>query len=177
MMEGDPLLKRSSLVWLLLFLTGNVERLAAQGLPIEADWVIRGGTVIDGSGPGRGTDVAIRGDRIVAVGEFAADPEAKVIDATGWVVAPGFIDLHTHSDEAILGAETRPNRNYLTQGVTTIVTGNCGSGPLDVGHATRRDRQARGGHERHPPDPARGGPQAVMGNVDRSADSAASWSR
>jgi predicted amidohydrolase YtcJ len=48
------------------------------------------------------------------------------------VVAPGFIDLHTHSDEEIVKPETRLNLNYLTQGVTTVVTGNCGSGPVDV---------------------------------------------
>ncbi len=82
--------------------------------------------------PRRLADVAIRGDRIVAVGEFAADPKAKVIDASGLIVAPGFIDLHTHSDEPILKPKTRANLNYQAQGVTTIVTGNCGGGTLDV---------------------------------------------
>ena len=48
------------------------------------------------------------------------------------MVAPGFIDLHTHSDEGITESRTRLNLNYLTQGVTTVVTGNCGSGPVDV---------------------------------------------
>src|SRR4051812_18635926 len=101
--------------------------------PVAADLVLKGGTVIDGTGaPGRRADVAIRGDRIVAVGTFDVDPKAKVIDASAWVVAPGFIDLHTHSDSSIVAARTRMNRNYQTQGVTTIVTGNCGGGALDV---------------------------------------------
>ena len=74
----------------------------------------------------------MRGDRIVAVGTFEVEPGAKVIDASALIVAPGFIDLHTHSDEGITRTPTRLNANYLTQGVTTIVTGNCGGGALDV---------------------------------------------
>ena len=100
---------------------------------VTADVILRGGTVIDGTGaPGRRADVALRGDRIVAVGSFEADPGAKVIDAAGLIVAPGFIDLHTHSDQGITQPRTRSNANYVTQGVTTIVTGNCGGGVLDV---------------------------------------------
>ncbi len=76
--------------------------------------------------------MAVRGDRIVAIGSFEAEPGARVIDASGLIVAPGFIDLHTHSDEGIARPRTRLNANYLTQGVTTIVTGNCGGGVLDV---------------------------------------------
>ena len=66
---------------------------------VAADIVLEGGTLIDGTGaPARRADVAIRGDRIVAVGSFEVDPRARVIDARSMVVAPGFIDLHTHSD-------------------------------------------------------------------------------
>lgn len=102
--------------------------------PIDADVVLRGGTVYDGSGePGAVADVAIKGDRIVAIGQFEAPASAKIIDAKGLIVAPGFIDLHTHSDEGIVKEKTRQNANYLMQGVTSIVTGNCGSGPVDVG--------------------------------------------
>ncbi len=102
--------------------------------PIVADVVLRGGTVVDGSGsPGRVADVAIKGDRIVAVGAFQTDPKARVIDAKGLIVTPGFIDLHTHSDSPIVTEATRDNRNFQAQGVTTIVTGNCGGGTLDVG--------------------------------------------
>lgn len=95
--------------------------------------VIRGATLYDGSGqPGRVGDLAIQGERIVAVGTFQADGKARVIDAKGLVVAPGFIDLHTHSDTGLTRAATRDNLNYLRQGVTTVVTGNCGFGPDDV---------------------------------------------
>jgi N-acyl-D-aspartate/D-glutamate deacylase len=99
----------------------------------DADLLIRGGTLVDGTGgAARRADVAIRGDRIVAVGDLGDTKAARVIDAAGLVVAPGFIDLHTHSDSGITAEATRANRNYLTQGVTTIVTGNCGGGPTDV---------------------------------------------
>ena len=101
--------------------------------PIEADFVLKGGTIVDGTGaPASKGDLAVRGDRIVAVGTFEADPKARVIDASGLVVTPGFIDLHTHSDGPIVVEATRDNRNYQWQGVTTIVTGNCGGGTLDV---------------------------------------------
>ena len=101
--------------------------------PIVADLVLRGGTLLDGTGAAaRRADVAIRGDRIVAIGTFAIDDNAKVIDVSSLVVAPGFIDLHTHSDPAIADPAKRLNRNYVTQGVTTIVTGNCGLGVVET---------------------------------------------
>ncbi len=66
-----------------------------------ADWILRGGTVIDGSGgPRRRADVAIAGDRITVVGKAAKSAGAREIDAAGLVVAPGFIDVHTHDDRA-----------------------------------------------------------------------------
>lgn len=99
----------------------------------EADVVVRGATLYDGSGAaGVAGDVAIRGDRIVAVGRFAVAGSPRILDAKGLVVAPGFIDLHTHSDYPLQRAATRANRCYLHQGVTTVVTGNCGSGPVDT---------------------------------------------
>jgi len=67
--------------------------------------LLRGGTVIDGTGAPRfGADVRIEGDRIVAVGERLAAYGARVIDATGKIVAPGFIDVHTHDDQIVLSA-------------------------------------------------------------------------
>lgn len=101
--------------------------------PVDADLVLRGGTILDGSGaPGAVGDVAIKGERIVAVGKFQTGDVEKTIDCRGLIVAPGFIDLHTHSDQPILAGATRANVNFLTQGCTTVVTGNCGGGHVHV---------------------------------------------
>lgn len=103
--------------------------------PIDADYVLSNGEIYDGSEAAAYVgDVAIKGDRIVAVnkGKLDVKPGAKEIDATGLIIAPGFIDLHSHSDGPILEAKTRLNANFLTQGCTCVVTGNCGSGPVDV---------------------------------------------
>ncbi len=100
---------------------------------VEADVVLRGGLLVDGSGsPGVVGDLALRKDRIVAVGKFEVVGKPRTIDARGLVIAPGFIDLHTHSDAALTVPATRANLSYLYQGVTTVVTGNCGMGPVDV---------------------------------------------
>jgi N-acyl-D-amino-acid deacylase len=110
-----------------------VTLLPAAAPPVQADAVIRGATLYDGTGqPGQIGDLAIRGDRIVAVGKFTVAGKPRIIDGSNLVVAPGFIDLHTHSDTALTREATRDNRCYLMQGVTTVVTGNCGSGPIDV---------------------------------------------
>jgi N-acyl-D-amino-acid deacylase len=90
------------------------------------DLLIRGGTIVDGSGgepyPG---DVAITGDRIVAVGTFEGEA-ATTIDAAGRYVTPGFVDIHTHYDgQAIWSEEMAPSSSH---GVTTVVMGNCGVG-------------------------------------------------
>jgi N-acyl-D-amino-acid deacylase len=89
-----------------------------------ADWILRGGTVIDGTGgPRRRADVAVTGDRIAAVGKVAKSKGAREIDASGLVVAPGFIDVHTHDDRALLASDMAAK---ASQGVTTVITGNCG---------------------------------------------------
>ena len=96
------------------------------------DLVIRNGTVIDGTGAaGTAGDVGVTGDRIAAVGDLGAAKGGVEIDAAGKVVAPGFIDVHTHDDHALL---VKPDMAYKTsQGVTTVVAGNCGISlaPLD----------------------------------------------
>src|SRR5215468_1839114 len=90
-----------------------------------ADVLLRGGTVIDGTGADRfDADVRIEDGRIAAVGERLAADGAEVIDVAGRMVAPGFIDVHTHDDQAVLSSpEMLPK---ITQGVTTVVVGNCG---------------------------------------------------
>ncbi len=103
------------------------------------DLLIRGGTVVDGTGmPGRRADVAVSGDRIVAVGDLsvaAVDEVELVLDATDRVVSPGFIDPHGHSDGSVLldGALA----SHLHQGFTTQLSGNCGDSLAPVTDAGR----------------------------------------
>ena len=90
------------------------------------DLVVAGGTVHDGTGaPPRRADVGIQADRIASIGDLAAASRTRALDATGRIVAPGFIDIHSHSDESVL-VEPRL-LSTLHQGVTTVVAGNCGS--------------------------------------------------
>lgn len=92
---------------------------------MEFDVVIRGGSIVDGlGGPAVVGDVAIRDDRIVAVGEVPEGGGGQEIDATGRTVTPGFVDAHTHDDRLLLADPLM--RCKTTQGVTTVVTGNCG---------------------------------------------------
>jgi N-acyl-D-amino-acid deacylase len=90
------------------------------------DLLVRGGRIIDGTGaPARDGDLAIAGGRIAAVGTVDGDA-ARVIDASGLAVAPGFIDVHSHDDVALIN---NPGLDFkAAQGVTTVVCGNCGAG-------------------------------------------------
>lgn len=91
------------------------------------DVLIRGGTLVDGTGgPPIPGDLGVRAGRIVALGPLADRPAARVLEAAGQIVAPGFIDIHGHSDFTIL-ADPRAC-SAITQGVTTEVIGNCGHG-------------------------------------------------
>jgi N-acyl-D-amino-acid deacylase len=100
------------------------------------DIVIRHGMLVDGTGkPAIQADVGIRDGRIVAVGDLADAMAKETIEAKGRVVCPGFIDLHSHADRGLL--KYRGAENYIRQGVTTLLCGNCGSSPVDVGEYFR----------------------------------------
>lgn len=90
------------------------------------DLLIRGATIVDGTGaPAFRGDVGIDADRIAGVGDLSASSADQEMWAHGMMLAPGFIDAHTHDDRAILGAPT-DMQCKLSQGVTTVVVGNCG---------------------------------------------------
>lgn len=95
------------------------------------DLIVRHGRLVDGTGaPAVVGDLAVRGGRIVAVGQLPTGSTARAeIDAAGRVVAPGFIDVHTHTEDVI---DLPMAENFLRMGVTTIVAGNCGSSKIDV---------------------------------------------
>ncbi len=108
-----------SLLPLLCLLTAPSDTPAAEP---AYDLLIRNGRIVDGSGnPWYYGDVAVRGDRIVAVGRVPAGTAKREIDATGLVVAPGFIDMHSHSDYLLL--EDGDAQSKIRQGVTTEVLG------------------------------------------------------
>jgi len=100
------------------------------------DLVIRNGLVVDGSGSTPfPADIGIEGDRIAAVGALSDASAARVIDATGRIVTPGFIDTHSHTDFTVLGNPTQ--ESTVRQGVTTEVVGNCGIGCYPLSELSR----------------------------------------
>ncbi|WP_068245114.1 N-acyl-D-amino-acid deacylase family protein [Hydrotalea flava] len=115
------------LIWLFIVLFPVA--LTAQ----TADILIKNGKIINGTGNNWFYgDVAVVNNKIAAVGDLSAWKSAKIIDAAGMIVAPGFIDVHTH----IEGDEVRnPTAdNFIYDGVTTVITGNCGLSKVDIGN-------------------------------------------
>ena len=99
--------------------------------PAPYDLLLRNGRVVDGTGSSWFTaDVAIRGDLIAAIAPRIEGPATRVIDLEGQVVAPGFIDIHTHARRGI--SEVPTAANYVRQGVTTVIEGPDGSSPLPL---------------------------------------------
>ncbi len=112
---------------LLLSLGGSVAQTQ------EYDLLIRNGRVFDGSlSPAFAADVAVKDGRIVRVAPSIQGAAAKTIDAKGLYVSPGFIDMHTHADRGMNFPENRASLNYLYQGVTTMVAGQCGSSAWNI---------------------------------------------
>ncbi|GLW73427.1 N-acyl-D-amino-acid deacylase [Kitasatospora phosalacinea] len=98
--------------------------------PLPYDLVVRGAEVLDGTGaPAVRADVAVRSGRIAGVGDLVGRARREV-DARGLVLAPGLVDLHSHADLTLAGAPQA--EGCLRQGVTTVVTGNCGMSPFPV---------------------------------------------
>jgi N-acyl-D-amino-acid deacylase len=102
----------------------------------RVDILVRNGSVVDGTGSAaRRTDIGIAGDRIVFIGDatLARVTGARTVDASGLVVAPGFIDPHTHAAGDLSSPERKANLNYLMQGVTTVISNNDGGGGVNIG--------------------------------------------
>ena len=131
------------LVVLLLTLTGGLHPSLAIAAEPEYDLVIRNGRIVDGTGnPWFYGDVAITGDKIVAVGRVPAGKARREIDAKGLVVAPGFIDMHSHSDDLLL--EDGHAQSKIRQGVTTEVLGEGTRPGRFKGKLSARKFEARG---------------------------------
>jgi N-acyl-D-amino-acid deacylase len=104
---------------------------AADGGSGPFDLLITNARIVDGSGnPWFRADVGVRGGRIARIGRIAPSEGARIIDAKGQILAPGFIDVHTHVENLY---EQPDAENFIRMGVTTLVTGNCGGSAVDVG--------------------------------------------
>src|SRR3984893_6658028 len=129
--HGAETLKR--FLALSLFLAA-LTTLSSHSFAQDLDLIIRGGSLIAGSGsPATRTDIGIKGNRIVFVGNSTGRRSKREIDATGLVVAPGFIDPHTHTASDLSDPKRSRNDAYLMQGVTTVATGNDGASPTAIG--------------------------------------------
>ena len=119
----------ATLLTLGLFVAGAVITSRAQAPAF--DLLIRNGRIVDGTGsPWYRADVAVRGDTIARIAPRIDAPATRVVDAGGQVVAPGFIDIHTHARRGIFEVPTADN--YVRQGVTTLIEGPDGSSPLPL---------------------------------------------
>ena len=118
-------MKNHSIILILSFVFLNTP-LSIKAQKVIYDIIIRNGRVIDGSGnPWFRADIGIIGNKIAAIGQLDTAQTKRTIDAAGMVVSPGFIDVHTHSESGLVRVPTADN--FIMDGVTSIITGNCGS--------------------------------------------------
>jgi N-acyl-D-amino-acid deacylase len=104
------------------------------------DLIVRGANVFDGSGsPGVPADLGVRGERIAAIEADLPGRAQREVDARGLAIAPGFIDVHSHDDFAVLLDPDMPFK--VLQGVTTVIVGNCGSGVVPFAAGLKRFRR------------------------------------
>ena len=123
------MIRRYAVPFLLLCFCAFVASLIAQAPPY--DLVVRNGRIVDGTGsPWYRGDIAIQGDTIVRIAPSISETARRTIDAGGQVIAPGFIDIHSHAREGIF--EVPAAENYIRQGVTTVIEGPDGSSPLPI---------------------------------------------
>ncbi|HSE40406.1 MAG TPA: D-aminoacylase [Acidobacteriota bacterium] len=126
-MDRRRFLKNSLRAAAAFALTPNISAEASS----EFDLVLRGGFILDGTGgPVWKGDLGIKGDTIAALGEISPTYGKNALDISGWYVSPGFIDIHSHSDGSILGYPEADSR--VRQGITTEITGNCGSSAAPI---------------------------------------------
>ncbi len=115
------------------------ETIKSADSPADFDILIRNGRLVDGTGnPWHPSDIGITGNRIAAMGRLTDATAHRVIDATGLIVAPGFIDPHTHAAHGLATEELSHARPMLSQGITTILANPDGGGPVDM-EAQRAD--------------------------------------
>jgi N-acyl-D-aspartate/D-glutamate deacylase len=123
-------------------LLGRSFSLVAAGLlctlsvaPLAAgyDLILQGGRLIDGTGsPGFTADLAVRGDRIAAIGDLSAASAGEIIDVSGLIIAPGFIDTHSHAGPGLATPELSHGEPLLAQGITTVFINPDGGGEVDI---------------------------------------------
>ncbi len=122
----------------------NPAALAAEAHEVAFDLIIRDGEVIDGTGNKRTrADVGVVDGVITHVGPLPNATAHRVIDATGKILAPGFIDLHSHAESGLVSSDParRSAPNLVTQGITTVVVNQDGGGPLDLVEQRKKMRQ------------------------------------
>jgi N-acyl-D-amino-acid deacylase len=124
---------------LMLFFTWYRSKRVSPECFTEFDLLITGAEIVDGSGrPSFKADVGINNKRIVCIGDLRGSKGRTIIDAHGLTLAPGFVDVHTHIERNVPQAAPFLAPNFIKQGVTTLITGNCGRSALEIGKFFKR---------------------------------------